>query len=140
MLIKINKQEVELPDGSSGKDLAEKLNLRGPDQSLAIKINGRLCDLSTPLKNGDEAELLHFEDPEGKEIYWHTSAHVLAQAVLRLYQSVKPTIGPPIVFKEVYPFGIFLGFGLSAEKGLNINFEVRFINENAVSASGDFKF
>lgn len=45
-----------------------------------------------------------------------------------------------IVFKEVYPFGIFLGFGLSAEKGLNINFEVRFINENAVSASGDFKF
>lgn len=104
MLIKINKQEVELPDGSSGKDLAEKLNLRGPDQSLAIKINGRLCDLSTPLKNGDEAELLHFEDPEGKEIYWHTSAHVLAQAVLRLYPSVKPTIGPPIEHGFYYDF------------------------------------
>jgi hypothetical protein len=45
-----------------------------------------------------------------------------------------------IVFKETYPFGIFLGFGLSPEKGFNINFEARFINENALSVSGDFKF
>jgi hypothetical protein len=45
-----------------------------------------------------------------------------------------------VVFKEVYPLGVFLGFGLSPEKGFNINFEVRFINENAASVSGDFKF
>jgi len=45
-----------------------------------------------------------------------------------------------VVFKEVYPLGGFLGFGLSPDKGFNINFEARFINENAVSVSGDFKF
>lgn len=45
-----------------------------------------------------------------------------------------------VVFKEVYPLGLFLGFGLSPDKGINVNFEARFINENAVSASLDFKF
>lgn len=104
MLIRSNKQEIELPDGSSGKDLAEKLNLRGPNQSLAVKINGTLRDLSTVLKDGDEVELIHFEEPEGKELYWHTSAHVLAQAILRLYPDAKPTIGPPIEQGFYYDF------------------------------------
>jgi hypothetical protein len=45
-----------------------------------------------------------------------------------------------MVFKEEYPFGIFLGLGISPYKRFNINFECRFLNENAVSASGDFKF
>ncbi|MGC1878729.1 MAG: hypothetical protein WA347_02785 [Rhabdochlamydiaceae bacterium] len=45
-----------------------------------------------------------------------------------------------VVFKEVYPIGIFLGFGLSPTRGFNINFEARFINENGVSFSGDLKF
>ncbi len=105
MLIKTNQQmEIELPSGSSGKDLAEKLNMRGPNQSLAVKINGVLRDLSTPLSNGDEAILIHFEEPIGKEIFWHTSAHVLAQAILRLYPQAQPTIGPPIEQGFYYDF------------------------------------
>ncbi len=104
MLIKSNKQDIELPEGNSAKDLAEKLNLRGPDQSLAANINGVMRDLSTTLSNGDVVELIHFEDPLGKEIYWHTSAHVLAQAVLRLYPNAKPTIGPPIEQGFYYDF------------------------------------
>lgn len=104
MLIHSNKQEVELPEGSSVRDLSEKLNLRGPDQSLAAKINGTLRDAATVLKNGDVVELIHFEEPEGKEIFWHTSAHVLAQAILRLYPNAKPTIGPPIEHGFYYDF------------------------------------
>jgi threonyl-tRNA synthetase len=104
MLVRTNKQEIELPEGSSAKDLAEKLNLRGPDQSLAAKINGVMRDLPTPLKNGDDVELIHFEDPQGKDVYWHTSAHVLAQAILRLYPNAKPTIGPPIDQGFYYDF------------------------------------
>ena len=104
MWVRINKQEIELPEGSSAKDLAEKLNLRNPDQSLAAKINGSTRDLSTPLKEGDEVELIHFEDPQGKEVYWHTSAHLLAQAVLRLYPDAKPTIGPAIEQGFYYDF------------------------------------
>ncbi len=104
MIIHSNKQNVELLEGSSAKDLAEKLNLRDPSQSLAAKINGKLVDLSTPLKSGDEVELIHFDDPLGKEIFWHTSAHVLAQAILRLYPDAKPTIGPPIEQGFYYDF------------------------------------
>lgn len=104
MWIRSHAQETELPDGSSAKDLSEKLNLRGPNQSLAAKINGTIRDLSTILKSGDEVELVHFEDPEGKQIYWHTSAHVLAQAILRLYPNAKPTIGPPIENGFYYDF------------------------------------
>lgn len=102
--IKKKGQVVELPEGSSAKDLAEKLNLRGPDQSLAAEINGTIKDLSCPLKEGDVVDLLHFDDPKGKEVFWHTSAHVLAQAILRLYPEAQPTIGPPIENGFYYDF------------------------------------
>ncbi|MBI2811590.1 MAG: threonine--tRNA ligase [Candidatus Melainabacteria bacterium] len=105
MLIRSNKQDIDLPEGSTGKDLAEKLNLRGPNQSLAAKINGKLRDLTTALKDKDQVELVHFEEPEGKDVFWHTSAHVLAQAILRLYPDAKPTIGPPIENGFYYDFG-----------------------------------
>ncbi|NGX57188.1 MAG: Threonine--tRNA ligase 2 [Chlamydiae bacterium] len=95
---------LEMPKGSSAKDLAEKLNLKQPHQALAANINGKDVDLSSPLKDGDQVILWEFNDPEGKEIFWHTSAHVLAQAVLRLYPNAKPTIGPPIDGGFYYDF------------------------------------
>jgi threonyl-tRNA synthetase len=95
---------LELPENSTAKDLAEKLNLTGPDQALAAKINGKTVDLTHPLKDGDKVILLSFEDREGKEVYWHSSAHVLAQAILRLWPNAKPTIGPPIENGFYYDF------------------------------------
>lgn len=102
---KKGRSEVDLPEGHSAKDLADQLNLKGPDQALAACINGKTVDLATPLKNGDVVTLWSFEDPEGKEVFWHTSAHVLAQAILRLYPNAKPTIGPPIENGFYYDFG-----------------------------------
>lgn len=104
MKIQINNNWVELPDGSSAKDLAEKLNERTPSQALAAQINDSLFDLSHLLKEGDTVKLIDFEDPMGKEIFWHTSAHVLAQAILRLWPEAKPTIGPPIEEGFYYDF------------------------------------
>lgn len=103
---KINYQtdEIELPEGATGKDLAEKLNLREASQSLAISVAGKIVDLSYPLKDGDSLKLLSFEDDEGKDIFWHTSAHVLAQAILRLWPEALPTIGPPIENGFYYDF------------------------------------
>ncbi len=98
------KQEVELPLNASAKDLAEKLNLRAPDQSLAAEINGVIKDLCTPLQEGDVVNLLHFDEPKGKEVFWHSSAHVLAQAILRLWPEAIPTIGPPIENGFYYDF------------------------------------
>lgn len=104
MLVKFNNKSIELPEKSSARDLAEKVNLRGPDQALGVSINGKKYDLSHPLHEGDSVEFWNFDDPKGKEIFWHTSAHVLAQAILRLYPDAKPTIGPPIDNGFYYDF------------------------------------
>jgi len=96
--------KIEMPEGSTAKDLAEKLNLKGPDQALAANINGKNFDLTYPLNDGDKVILWSFDDNEGKEIFWHTSAHVLAQAILRLWPDAKPTIGPPIENGFYYDF------------------------------------
>ncbi|MCH9634338.1 MAG: Threonine--tRNA ligase 2 [Chlamydiae bacterium] len=105
MHIKIkNKSDIELEVGSTAFDLSQKLNLKGPNQSLGAQINGQNKDLSTELKEGDEVHFWSFDEPEGKEIYWHTSAHVLAQAVLRLFPDAQPTIGPPIENGFYYDF------------------------------------
>lgn len=103
--VKLKDQSIiELPQGSTAKDLADRLNLKGPHQALGAHINGTTRDLSTPLADGDQVILWNFEDPQGKEVFWHTSAHVLAQAVLRLWPEAKPTIGPPIENGFYYDF------------------------------------
>lgn len=132
MLIKLkDHSSLELPDGSTAKDLAEKLNLKDPHQALGACINGHNKDLSTPLSNGDTVVLWNFNDPEGKEIFWHTSAHLLAQAILRLYPDAKPTIGPPIENGFYYDFA---NLTVSDEDFPKIEEEMKkIVNENHVS-------
>lgn len=137
MLIKYHNKSIELPEGSTAKDLAEKLNLRGPNEALAASINGVNKDLTTSLEDGDEVILWSFEDPQGKEIYWHTSAHVLAQAILRLWPEAKPTIGPPIENGFYYDFG---NLTISDEDFDKIENEVdKILKENYVSERYEFK-
>ena len=95
---------MELDHGISGKGLAEKMNQRKADQALVIGINGKMYDLDTPLQEGDKVQLIGFDTPEGKEVFWHTSSHVLAQAVLRLWPEAVPTIGPAIEQGFYYDF------------------------------------
>lgn len=104
MKVKCETEEIELGEACSGKDLAEKMNQREPHQGLAIVVNGEICDLDTSLKEGDDVKLIDFSSAEGKEVFWHTSAHVLAQAVLRLWPDAQPTIGPPIEKGFYYDF------------------------------------
>jgi len=105
MLLKLkDNSTIELPEGSTAKDLADKLHLTGAHQALGASINGKTRDLSHPLHSGDQVIIWNFDDPEGKEIFWHTSAHVLAQAILRLWPEAKPTIGPPIENGFYYDF------------------------------------
>ncbi len=69
-----------------------------------MRRGGSLIDLSSPLNEGDVVEILDFSTAEGKEVFWHTSAHVLAQAVLRIWPEALPTIGPPIAQGFYYDF------------------------------------
>jgi threonyl-tRNA synthetase len=128
MIINVDGKEIELPEKSSGKDLAEKLNLRNPNEALAIIVNGKIRDLSHSLSTGDKVTLLNFEDGRGKELFWHTSAHVLAQAILRLWPEAKPTIGPPIEHGFFYDFA---NLTISDQDFEKIENEVQnIINEN----------
>lgn len=94
----------QLEEGATASDLAKQLGRTAPDQSIAARINGELRDLAYPLCDGDEVELLDFDSKQGREIFWHSSAHILAQAVLRIWPEAKLTIGPPIEEGFYYDF------------------------------------
>lgn len=97
-------KEEDVPSGSSARDLAQALRLSAPEQALGVVIRGKTLDLSTQLSEGDPVHFLSFEESAGKETFWHTSAHVLAQAILRLWPDAQPTIGPPIEQGFYYDF------------------------------------
>lgn len=91
------------PQQSIGEFLKETA-LKGKENIVAYSINGKMVDATTLLSPGDLLELYTFEMPNGREVFWHTSAHILAQAVLRLFPQAKPTIGPPIEQGFYYDF------------------------------------
>ncbi len=72
---------------------------------LAADINGVVVDLSTTLTTDVAITPLTFDTPMGKDVYWHTSAHILAQAVKTVFPSAKLAIGPPIDAGFYYDFG-----------------------------------
>lgn len=93
-----------LPDGSvqvfrrgiTGRELAERLSPRLAREALAIEVNGEVRDLSRPIEEDARIRLLTWENPEGKAVYWHSTAHLMAEALEALYPGVKFGIGPPI--------------------------------------------
>jgi threonyl-tRNA synthetase len=132
-----DKSKIEMPEGSTAKDLVDRLNLTAPHQALGVNINGKNCDLSSLLHEGDTAIIWNFDDPQGKEIFWHTSAHVLAQAILRLWPEAKPTIGPPIENGFYYDFA---NLTISDEDFERIEKEMQaIIAENYLSKKEVFK-
>ncbi len=105
MIIYVNqKQSVELNEGSTAENLLQALHLNAPKDGLHLEINGEKKDASHPLFDQDQVTIKDFDTPEGKEVFWHSSAHVLAQAILRLWPEAKPTIGPPIEQGFYYDF------------------------------------
>jgi len=97
----MNQIKVTLPDGlvreyPKGVSLAEIARDAGKPDALVAKVDGELRDLATKLDRDARVEPLTFEQPEGREVYWHSSAHLLAQAVKQLFPEAKLAIGPPI--------------------------------------------
>ena len=97
-----NEEAFELPEGASAMDLATKM--KHSHCFAGALINDQAKDLSTTLQDGDTILFLSWDDPKGREIFLHTSAHILAQAVLRLWPSAQPTIGPVIDQGFYYDF------------------------------------
>ena len=97
-------------EGGSVFALAEKISAGLARVALAGKVNGKVCDLSTELTSDCEVEILTFDSEEGKKVYNHTAAHVLAQAVKRLFPEAKLTIGPAIENGFYYDFDSDISF------------------------------
>ncbi len=76
--------------------ILERLGLPAGTEILAAKANGPLHELSEPIGTHTHFTLLDWESPEGKYVFWHSSAHILAEAILQLWPHARLTIGPPI--------------------------------------------
>lgn len=114
----MEKITVTLPDGSK-RELDKGITVMGLAASigkglakaaLAAEVNGRLCDLSTPLDADSDVKIITFDSPEGKEIYRHSTSHIMAQAVKEVFPDVKVTIGPSIDDGFYYDFDSPVGF------------------------------
>ncbi len=97
---------LEVPDGATAGDVAKKISPRLYDDALVAKINGELHDLTWKLKPNDRIEILtpKSKDPDALEVYRHSSAHLLAAAVLELFPGTKLGIGPAIENGFFYDF------------------------------------
>ncbi|MBZ8132322.1 threonine--tRNA ligase [Afifella sp. IM 167] len=97
-------QERDLPDGSSGADLASAISKSLAKKAVATEIDGRLCDLADPLPDGAVVRIVTREDPAALELIRHDCAHVLAEAVQTLFPGTQVTIGPVIEDGFYYDF------------------------------------
>ncbi|MCB1174892.1 MAG: threonine--tRNA ligase [Leptospiraceae bacterium] len=98
------KLELDASAPVTGRELAKVLKKDLEGSPLAVRVNGVLKDLNTELKDGDTAAIVTFASAEGRHLFWHSSAHILAQAVKRLFPDAKPTIGPAIEEGFFYDF------------------------------------
>src|SRR6202007_2560582 len=94
----------EVPKGTTALDIAKSISPRLADAALAAKTNGDLIDLTRPLEKDTDLRLLTDRDPEALEVYRHSSAHLLAAAVLELFPETKLGHGPPTDTGFFYDF------------------------------------
>ena len=86
----------QFDDGTTPLQIAESISPRLAQDVLAATVNGEEWDLTRPIVEDAELKLFKWDDPEGKHAFWHTSAHLLAEALQELYPGVKFGIGPAI--------------------------------------------
>lgn len=96
---------------------------------IAAKVDGVPADLTTLLNTDADVELLTFDMADGKHVFWHTAAHILAQAVKRLYPDVKLTIGPAIDRGFYYDFDSEMPFTADTMKALESEMK-KIVKEN----------
>ena len=102
-----DSSELELPDGATGLDAARAIGPKLAEQAVLIRQNGNVQDLRLPLADGQPIQILttrDTEDPDALYVLRHSAAHLLAEAVRRLYPGVKIAIGPPIENGFYYDF------------------------------------
>src|SRR6187455_2551513 len=102
-----DSSELELPDGASGLDAARAIGPKLAEQAVVARVDGATRDLRLPLADGESVQFLptrDTHDPDALYVLRHSTAHLLAEAVRRLYPGTKIAIGPPIDNGFYYDF------------------------------------
>ena len=102
-----DSSELELPDGATGLDAARAIGPKLAEQAVLLRSNGAVQDLRLPLEDGQQIQILTTrdkDDPDALYVLRHSAAHLLAEAVRRLYPGTKVAIGPPIENGFYYDF------------------------------------
>jgi len=102
-----DNSKLELPDGATGLEAARAIGPKLAEQAVLVRTDGRVQDLRLPLEDGQPIQFLTTrdkDDPDALYVLRHSSAHLLAEAVRRLYPGVKVAIGPPIENGFYYDF------------------------------------
>ena len=117
---------ITLPDGSikqfengiTAMDVANSISEGLARNVISAKFNSKIIETSTPITADGSLTLLTFNDDEGKKAFWHSSAHVLAQAITKFYPEVKLTIGPAI--ENGFYYDVDLGGDVLSEKDFKL--------------------
>lgn len=104
MKITLRDEVREFPQGTTVAEVAGAISEGLKRAALVAKVNGEVVDLATPLTKDSTVEILTVKDPEGLQAYRHTAAHILAQAVKRIFPTAKLAIGPAIQNGFYYDF------------------------------------
>ena len=102
-----DSSELELPEGATGLDAAAAIGPKLAKEAVLVRANGRVQDVRLPLEDGQPIQILttrDTEDPDALYVLRHSAAHLLAEAVRRLYPGTKIAIGPPIENGFYYDF------------------------------------
>ncbi len=138
---RINMINVELKGGVvqqfeeniTPAQIAKSISMGLYKNVCAALIDGKVCDLRTELTADCKVELLTFDNDEGKQAFWHTTSHILAQAVKRLYPEAKLAIGPSIDEGFYYDFDVEKPF--DSEDLLKIEAEMKKIVKSGIEIS-----
>ena len=117
--------ERELPDGSTALDLASSIGKRLAKAAVAAVVDGTETDLTAPLHDGDTVAIITDDTPDGRHVLRHSTSHVMAQAVTRLFPGAKFSIGPAIENGFYYDFDLPDGKTFSDDDLAAIEAEMR---------------
>jgi threonyl-tRNA synthetase len=96
--------ELDLADGATGLDAASAIGDRLARAAVAVQVDGEVRDLRLPLSDGEAVRIVTERDPESLSVLRHSTAHVMAEAVLHLWPEAKVAIGPAIADGFYYDF------------------------------------
>ena len=137
------KIKIKFPDGSIGEfekgisiiEIAESIGKKLAEDAIAAKLSNELVDLNTKINKDSELKIITFKDAEGKEIFRHSSSHLMAQAIKNLYPDVKFAIGPAV--DEGFYYDIDLNKKLTPEDLVKIEQEMKKIVDENIKIERD---